>query len=271
MNQSLTTRASHYRLATRDIANGFKSWHIWTLLAWQEIRLRYRRSYLGPFWITINMAILIYSMGFLYGHLFKMELSLYYPALASSMLGWTFISSIIIESTHTFIGAENYIKQMKLPYSIYLLKLIYRNLIIFLHNIAIMIPIILIFKVKMTLATLLLIPSMALISCLGFVYGGFLAIMGARFRDLSQIIASLTQVAFFLTPIMWTPDILPVRYQNYILFNPFAQIVELIRNPILGKAPSFFAVSMALTLLLVGTIITFFIFTKKRKQIVYWL
>ena len=271
MNQSLTTKESPYRLAMRDIVSGFKSWHIWTLLAWQEIQLRYRRSYLGPFWITINMAILIYTIGFLYGRLFKMELSHYYPALASGMLGWTFISSIIIESTHAFIGAENYIKQIKLPYSIYCLKLIYRNLIIFLHNITVMIPIILIFKVKLSFATLLLIPSMALISCLAFVYGGFLAIIGSRFRDLSQIIASLTQVVFFLTPIMWTPDILPPQYRHYVLLNPFAQIIELIRNPILGKAPSLFAISTALILLLVGTGITFLIFTKKRKQIVYWL
>lgn len=271
MNQSLTTQENPYRLALKDIVSGFKSWHIWTLLAWQEIQLRYRRSYLGPFWITLNMAIMIYTIGFLYGRLFKMELSTYYPALASGMLGWTFISSIIIDSTNTFIGAENYIKQIKLPYSIYLLKMIYRNLIIFLHNITVIIPIILIFKIKLSFATLFLIPAMALISCLAFTYGGFLAIIGARFRDLSQIIASLTQVIFFLTPIMWTPNILPPQYQHYVLFNPFAQIIELIRNPILGKMPSLFAVLTALILLIAGAGMAFLIFTKKRKQIVYWL
>lgn len=270
MNRTFTQKNA-YSLAAQDIISGLKNWHIWGLLGWQEIQLRYRRSYLGPFWITINMAILIYSMGFLYGHLFKMELSHYYPALASGMLAWTFISSVIIESTNAFISAENYIKQIKLPFSTYLLKLIYKNIIIFLHNITVMIPLILIFKIKISFATLFLIPSMFLMSCLAFIYGGFLSIMGARFRDLSQIIASLTQIIFFLTPIMWTPDILPERYQNYIVFNPFAQVVELIRNPLLGKIPSMISISTTLILIFTGLGITFFIFAKKRKQIVYWL
>ena len=84
-----------YYLAWDDMVDGLKSWRIWLLLAWHEVKLRYRRSTLGPFWITISMAITIYTMGVLYGHLFKMDLAIYYPFLATGILGWNLISLIV--------------------------------------------------------------------------------------------------------------------------------------------------------------------------------
>ena len=84
-----------YYLAWNDIADGLKSWRIWLLLAWHAVKLRYRRSTLGPFWITISMAITIYTMGILYGHLFKINLAVYYPFLATGILGWNLISLIV--------------------------------------------------------------------------------------------------------------------------------------------------------------------------------
>ena len=95
-----------FALALQDITQGLLSSRIWLLLAWQDIRLRYRRSILGPFWITISMAISIYSMGFLYGNLFKMDLQQYFPFLATGLLTWTFINTVISDSTNVLIDAS---------------------------------------------------------------------------------------------------------------------------------------------------------------------
>ena len=134
-----------YRLAFDDFFTALQNWQIWLLLSWQDIRLRYRRSQLGPFWITISMAVTIYTMGFLYGHIFKMNLQEYFPYLTGGMLTWALISSLLNESTNTFIEAESYIKQIKLPYTTYIFRMTTRNVIIFLHNIVIIIPLIFIF------------------------------------------------------------------------------------------------------------------------------
>ena len=90
-------RKSQTMLALADLMEGFKKWPVWFLLACQDIKLRYRRSVLGPFWITISMAITVYTMGFLYGHLFRSELQTYYPFLVSGMLAWAVISSIVLD------------------------------------------------------------------------------------------------------------------------------------------------------------------------------
>src|SRR6185312_432098 len=118
---------SRYQLALTDIKDGLMNWHIWFLLSWQDIKLRYRRSTLGPLWITLSMAVTIYTMGLLYSHLFKMDLTTYYPFLATGMLTWSLISTLLNEGTSIFVESEHFIKQMKQPYITFILRVTARN------------------------------------------------------------------------------------------------------------------------------------------------
>lgn len=270
-DQRKSNRPTNTQLALRDIKQGVMSWRIWLLLGWQDIRLRYRRSSLGPFWITLSMAITIYTMGFLYGHLFKMDLNKYYPYLAAGMLTWNLINLMIIDGTNSFIEAENYLKQMKLPYSVFLMRVVWRCLIVFAHNIVVIIPILIIFHVHIGLNLLMLIPGLLILAINGLVYGFVLAMFGARFRDVSQIIVSLMQVAFFLTPVMWNASILPPRYQFIVELNPLAQFVELLRGPLTGTFPTAYSLILTCSMAIIGAAFALSIFIRNRNQIIYWL
>ncbi|MEN9450446.1 MAG: lipopolysaccharide transport system permease protein [Pseudomonadota bacterium] len=260
-----------YHLAWGDISEGFKSWRIWLLLAWHEVKLRYRRSTLGPFWITISMAITIYSMGVLYGHLFKMDLAVYYPFLATGILGWNLISLIVNDATMTFVNADQFIKQMKQPYSVFLFQSVTRNFIIFFHNILVLVPLILFFHLKINANTLFMFISILILWINAVSYSTILALLGTRFRDIPILVASLIQVVFFLTPIMWSPSILPERYHFIINYNPFAQFMELFRNPLLGTLPSSYSLATTLGLTIIGLLGAFIIFDRYRSRIAYWL
>lgn len=262
---------SNYRLAWIDLVDAFKSWRIWLLLAWHEVKLRYRRSTLGPFWITISMAITIYTMGILYGHLFKMDLAVYYPFLATGILGWNLISLIVNDATMTFVNADQFIKQMKQPYLFFLFQSVTRNFIIFFHNILVLVPLILFFHLKINPYTLFIIVSLLILWVNAVSYSTILALLGTRFRDIPILVASLIQVVFFLTPIMWSPTILPVRYHYIIDLNPFAQFMELFRNPLLGIIPSYYTLITTLGLTMLGIISAFIIFSRYRGRIAYWL
>lgn len=261
------------QLAWGDIKDGLQKWQIWLMLAYQDIKLRYRRSVLGPFWITLSMAITVYSMGFLYSHLFHIELKEYYPFIVSSMLAWSLISSILIEMTDGFIASESIIKQIKLPYSLYIHRIAMRNLIIFFHNMVVIIPIYLIFhnSVHVNLNTLSLIPGLMLLYVNAIIYGIILALLCARYRDMGQIIKSLIQVIFFLTPVMWDINILPEAKRFFIKLNPFYSFIELIRAPLLGKTFTLFNVSSVLAVTLIGLLICIYMFAPYRSRIVYWL
>ena len=58
---------SQATLALLDLSQGARAHHLWYLLAWQDIRRLYRRSVLGPFWLTISMGALVGVLGTLYG------------------------------------------------------------------------------------------------------------------------------------------------------------------------------------------------------------
>lgn len=121
-------------LALADLTEGLARWRLWGLLAWQDIKQRYRRSSLGPFWLTISMGVMIGTLGVLYGKLFKMAIQEYLPFLCLGLLTWTFISTSILEGCTVFIASESVIKQIKLPLSSHVYRLVWRNLIILGHN-----------------------------------------------------------------------------------------------------------------------------------------
>lgn len=259
------------QLAFRDLLQSFNLWPIWALLAWQDIRLRYRRSVLGPFWLTISMAVTIYAMGFLYGRLFGTDLSTYYPYLAAGMITWQLFSALLTESTQAFISSDTYLKEVKIPAPIFMLRLILRNFIIFMHNIPVIIPLIIIFHVPVNLNTLFLFVGLFFLLLNGYTFGLLLAIFGTRFRDFAQIINSLVQIVFFMTPIMWQDKLISQKYQWIVSINPFAQFIAMVREPLLGSMPSAYTIMYVSVFTLVGIVLCIPIFSRYRNRIVYWL
>ncbi len=260
------------KTAVDDLRQGFLSWRIWLALGYQDIRLRYRRSQLGPFWITLSTAIMIYSMGFVYAKLFKVDLSSYYPYLAAGLVVWTFISSLILESTETFIENSGFIRQTSLPFSIYILRLLTRNFIILLHNILPVLPILIYYKITPSFLSLAyLIFGFVLLLLIAYSYGLLLAIMGSRFRDIKPIIASVVQICFLLTPILWQHKMLSERMQHWTVFNPFYQLVELLRAPFLGQVPAPSTILYCLCLAGFGLGLMLIVLAKSRHRIAFWV
>lgn len=264
---------SAHQAAVKDLKDGVIKWRIWFMLAYQDIKLRYRRSVLGPFWLTISMAITVYSMGFLYAKLFHIELSRYYPFLVGGMLSWSLISTIVTEMTDGFLTSEAFIKQIKLPYSLYIHRITTRNVLIFLHNMLVMAPIYLLFHdhAKLNAYSLLIIPGMLLIYLNSLFYGLLLAMIGARYRDISQMIKSLVTVIFFVTPVLWAPDALQGRHYYLIDLNPFYAFIEMIRAPMLGHAPSLANFLVVSIVTIIGYTLSIAVFKRYRSRIVYWL
>jgi hypothetical protein len=104
-------------VAAAEIIDGFRTWRVWTILGWDDIRQRYRRSILGPFWITLSMGIFISLLGGIYGRLFHMALATYMPYLSVGYIVWGFIAAVTNDSCVAFQEGARIIKQIKLPYS----------------------------------------------------------------------------------------------------------------------------------------------------------
>jgi lipopolysaccharide transport system permease protein len=254
-----------------EILNTFKSTHQWWTLAIFDIRQRYRRSTLGPLWVTLSTAILIISLGVLWSSLFKMKVEDFMPFFAVGYILWTFLSNQINESCTGYTQFEGYIKQMNLPLSLYILRIWARNLIILAHNFIILIFIWIYFDFTWVPNIPLLVVGFVLLSLVAFFLSIIIATLCTRFRDISPIVQNTTQILYFFTPIMWQKKILPANYQYLADYNPLHHLFEIVRSPLLGQTASLVAWLWSLGVLVIVMALAVTLHTRYRKRIAYWL
>lgn len=240
------------------------------MLGSQDIRQRYRRSTLGPFWLTISLGVTVGALGFLYGSLFKQPIDDYLPYLAAGFVVWALISGLINDGTRAFIDSDGLIRQLSAPLSIYVYRTVWTNALIFLHNIVVFFVVALVFLKPLSWTLVLVAPALALLLLNGIWLGLLLGLVSVRFRDIPQIISSVVQVMFFVTPILWTTEMLPGR-ALLLELNPFLYFVELVRAPLLGTIPSFHTWLVASCITVVGSTFAVAAYSTYRWRIAYWL
>jgi ABC-2 type transport system permease protein/lipopolysaccharide transport system permease protein len=256
--------------ASLDVLSGLKLWRLWGRLGWNDILQRYRRSMLGPLWLTASMAIMVVALGILYAELFKTPIHDFLPFLCVGLLVWNLMSSFLVEGGTMFTGSESYIKQVRLPYSVYVFKSSWSKLIIFLHNFVIYFGVIWYFEIWPGATALLAIPGLAVLILNGALAGLTLGMISARFRDIPQLVSSIVQIVFFVTPIMWKPELL--QHKTYIAdINPFYHLVEVIRGPLLGTVPDLKHYIAIVIITVINLAVAGAFFARFRSRISYWV
>jgi len=255
--------------ARADLGDGLRRWELWGTLGWHDIRQRYRRSTLGPFWITISMGVMVGSLGFVYAGLFGHSLADYLPHLALGLIVWGFISNPILDGCNIFVGSEGVIRQLRAPLSVHVFRMTWRNLIFLAHNMVIYLVIVVAFRLWPGAAALLAIPGLFIL-CLNAVWTGILlGLLSARFRDIPYMIASVIQLLFLVTPILWRGD--QISNRLIVELNPFYHLIELVRAPLLGHVPPLETWAAALGITVLGWLVTLVFFVRFRERIAYWV
>src|SRR5262245_20374396 len=256
--------------AVRDVAQGTAAVPIWATLGWQEIRQRYRRSTLGPFWLTLSTGAMIAGMGPLYGRLLNLDISEYFPYLAVSLVVWQFLAALTTESCFSFIAAENYIKNVRLPLTIHVMRMIWRNVIIFAHNLVIVAIVFVVFTPAIGWHLAEIPVAIALIVVNAIWVGLLLGMLCARFRDIPQIVSSLVQVALFLTPVLWQAGMLG-RNLWAAKINPYYHFLEIVRQPVFGASAGLQSWAAVLGITVLGCAGTLLFFARFRARVAYWV
>lgn len=256
--------------AIGDVLAALRHRHLWMALGTLDIKQRYKRSVIGPFWITLNLAILILGIGLIYGNVLQTLHSSYIPYLAVGIIVWTFISTTIIEGASIFIAEGSLIKGATLSKIIYIFRGIWRNLWILGHNLLILVPIFFLYRLFPGIGLLGAIAGLVLVTLFLVTSSLLLAVIGARYRDVPPAVAGLMQLFFFGTPIIWEAEALRA-HQWIITYNPLFHVIETVRAPLLeGTIPlCSFAVTAALALLTAG--LALLAYARARNKIVFWL
>jgi ABC-type polysaccharide/polyol phosphate export permease len=258
-------------LAVADIRGGFSQSWLWMRLAHQDMRLRYRGSMLGPFWQTITTVVLIGSMGFIYAKLFHTPMHDYLPLLTVGLIIWNFIAGMITEGCGTFDAVRGIIQQVKLPFSLHAYRLVYRNVLVLAHSFVIIPVVLIIFPHPIAWLRLPeIIPGLLLAAVNGVAVSIFLGMICARFRDVPPIVASVVQVVFFLTPIMWPASALGSN-QWWAVLNPLYTVIDVVRSPLLGMPTSPHSWLILAIVTLCNCALSFVFFARFRSRIAFWV
>jgi ABC-2 type transport system permease protein len=263
--------------AFQDLATGWQQRGLWGHLGWQDVKQGYRRSVLGPFWITISLGVQAVGMGLLYGTLFGQPIAFFLPYLAVGLIIWQFIASCINDGAEIFIRNEGLIKHLPAPLSVHVFRLVWRQLLFFGHNVIVWVALVLIFRTPLGWGSLLAIPALMLIVVNGAWVAILIGVIATRYRDIPPVIGSIVTLAFFMTPIVWNYEILLNKAgamgnrARLAELNPFLHYVEILRRPMIGQSFELRHWIVVLAITVVGWAAALVVLRNYRARVSYWV
>lgn len=254
----------------RDLRSGLEANELWLFMGWQDIRQRYRRTILGPWWLAISTGVLVLALGVLWSEIFGVDVRTFLPFFAIGFVLWTFLSGAANEACTGFTQFEGIIKERRVPMSALLYRIGVRHAIAFFHNAVVVAVLVLWAAPPWSLVTLLAIPGLVVFAATVLFLLVPIAVLCTRFRDFSQIVANVLQITFFATPIMWRPDSL-AAFHWIVDYNPVAHLIDIVRAPLLGHAPAPESWLWAAGSLVAAFVTAACLLGRYRHRIAYWL
>jgi ABC-type polysaccharide/polyol phosphate export permease len=258
--------------AGQDLVGGLHKTELWGRLGWLEVKRRYRRTLIGPFWTSISLAMYVIAVGLVGSGLWHQNINEYLPFLVSGMVAWQLVSTIIIESCSLLVSGHALFRNVTFEYSILAYALVWRNLIVFAHNLIVYVLIVGVLRPELLgFIVLLAIPGILLVVVNGVWVALLCGMFCLRFRDVTQLISSMIQIAMLVTPIFWPPENLAgSRRLIFVETNPLYHMVNLIRAPLLGQVPGVASYVIVLFITTGGWYLTYVVFRHFRRRIAYW-
>ena len=250
--------------------NSIQEFKSWSYLGYQEIILKYRRSILGPWWATSSIALMIIMLSYLWSKIFGLSLQDYVPYFAIGYMLWLFFSTCISESCTLLYENSNIIKQTKVPIIAFATKLLIKNLIIFLHNL-ILIIFILIFMCEVNFIDIVTSIFFFILFSLNIYFAVIsISILSARYYDFSQIVINFIQLLFFVTPIIWEPEFLKDKIWVNNL-NPLYHWINLIREPLINGEINFLNIQISVVSTLLLFLICLISLNYSYRKVSLWI
>ncbi len=255
----------------KELRKSLNNYNTWSHLALNEIMKKYQSTVLGPLWITFSIAFFTLGISYLYSSILNIPFETYFPYLASGIISWYLISDLIMESNTLFVRSAGILKQTSFRKLELVFRMLGKHFIIFFHNILFLIACIVLFKIKISLINCLYILSSIFLLAVNLYWISLsLAIIGARYRDVGPILQNGMRLLFFITPILWMPE-LKANRAAFLDYNFFYYLIDMIRAPIIYGHYNLKAMTVCLCTAVIGFIFCSILYRYTRKQIIFWI
>lgn len=260
------------KVALQDIVSGLRAWQAWVFLSWSQVRSSYRRTILGPWWISLQRAIFFAGISLLFGVLLAQDMKNFVPYVAVGFAVFQFLVTSINSATTVYTGRAGEILTSSLSLSSFSLRSVAANIIQLAHDAVVIAVVFVIFGVRITEYIFLLPIAIILLIFNAFAVSLWLGAVATRYRDVPPLVISMTSVLFFFTPIFWRIEDLSIEQRSAITaWNPLTYFVEITRNSLLGIPPNKIYWMVVFLITFANAICALIVFTKTRLQITYWV
>jgi ABC-type polysaccharide/polyol phosphate export permease len=256
--------------AVRDLLLGLTRYETWWRFAVYDIKQRFRRSVIGPLWITLSMGIFVFALGLVFSTIAQMKIDEILLYIAVGVIFWNLLSTTLTEGSTIFTSNAGQIRNVPIELSIYVYRMLARNVIILAFNMLIYIGGLMIFPPPANLNYLLFIPGAVLFLLNLFWISLVFGILSSRYRDVPQIVATAMQILFIITPVFWSSETLPTR-PAFVTLNPAFHLLEIVREPLLGRSPGELSWIVAFAGSVLGGGLAIFLYRRTRSRIAYWM
>lgn len=254
----------------KELLEAISKKSFWLWLPVFDLKLKYRRTKLGPLWNVLTILLTVVLMSLAWSQIFKMDLKTYLPKLYFGMTAWVFIASMITQSSTLLTNTYGeIIRNLRISIFSCVFRSLFFNLYTYFHYCILLVIFIIIFNIKVTIFTLMFIPSLILVMINYVWISALMSSISARFRDLVPLSESFMNAGTLLTPIVWSKEQLG-KYENFVYLNPFTFFVEALREPLIGNYPGHHVYIGLILFALIGWT-TLGVFLKyKINRIIYW-
>jgi ABC-2 type transport system permease protein len=288
-------KSRSFKRAFNDVREAWDHRELWGHLGWQDIKQRYRRSVIGPLWITISMATTALALGLLYSTLLDTPIETFLPYVTVGFIIWNFILGCVVEGTDVFIVNEGLIKHLPAPITIHVMRMVWRQVLFLLHNLVVYVIVLAIFfnaldqPYRMTpngpenpglsWEIVLAVPGLLLLAINAVWVALLFGVISTRFRDIPPVVNSFINLVFFMTPIVWDASILTkvtgggdAGWRVLVAeLNPVYHFVEIVRAPLLGHTVDWHHWAIVGGFTVVGWFAALVILRNYRARVSYWV
>lgn len=256
-----------------DLINSLSRLSPQLYITWFQFLIRYRRTMLGPVWLLVGPALFIAMLGMLFSRIGGNDPTVFIPHLAVGLIVWTLISGFTTGCTTVFQRGRAQILQGGMNLSDIVMVDVLSTVLTFLHQIIIIAVVFVIFNIGLSFYSLISLIGLALLIANGIWLSVFFGIIGARYRDLFEVVQAVMRIAFLATPIVWLPDAggRGGAMGAFFVYNPFYHFLELIRAPLLGNpiAPLSWIVVVSITV--AGFALAYFFYNRFARNVPLWV
>jgi len=243
---------------------------LWTNLALEDLRDRYRRTALGLLWIVISFALFVLVKILVFGQLAAVPAAEFGLFVTLGFGVWSYINSMVLDGCTAYMQARPWILGTATPYPVFLLQAVYRNILGFAFILLVMAVATLWKSEPWRLPALTALGALVAYLVTSVWLSAILAPLCARYRDLYHMMQTGMRLIFFATPILWMPAA-SGRLAMIANANPLSHFVAIFRDPLMYNRVPMDSWRIVVAINIVGLLGGIVAYAATRRRVAHWV